>query len=101
MFWYCHKRGRETRLEREKTVDSNGRIVDLDDDPMLGEADPNRSRTDREENGRSSRRDQTPADGNSNLRPDDGPPSSKRKSSEHRRPVGAEYPGERRSAERR
>jgi len=35
VFWYCHKRGRETRLEREAKVDSEGRIIELDDDPML------------------------------------------------------------------
>jgi hypothetical protein len=37
-FWYCHKRGKEVRLEKEekeKTVDSNGRIVELEDDAML------------------------------------------------------------------
>jgi hypothetical protein len=27
-------------LEREKVVDSEGRIVEMDDDPMLGEAGP-------------------------------------------------------------
>jgi hypothetical protein len=90
-------------------VDSNGRIVDLDDDPMLGEAGPSRStthsrrsRTDREENEHSSSRDHAHADGHhSNLRPDDRPSSSRTKSSEHRRPVGAEYPGDRRSGDRR
>ncbi len=35
MFWYCHKRGREVRLEREAKVDSDGRIVELPDDPLL------------------------------------------------------------------
>lgn len=38
VFWYCHKRGRETRLEREAKVDSEGRIIELDDDPMIGES---------------------------------------------------------------
>ncbi|KAG4423847.1 hypothetical protein IFR04_002992 [Cadophora malorum] len=35
VFWYCHKRGREVRLEREAKVDSEGRIIELDDDVML------------------------------------------------------------------
>ena len=38
VFWYCHKRGREERIKRESAaqlVDSEGRIVELDDDPML------------------------------------------------------------------
>jgi hypothetical protein len=37
-FWYCHKRGKEVRLEKEekeRMVDSNGRIVELEDDAML------------------------------------------------------------------
>ena len=34
-FWYCHKRGRETRLEKERMVDSEGRVIELDDDPMI------------------------------------------------------------------
>ena len=36
MFWYCHKRGRDVRLAGEKTpvVDSEGRIVELPDDPQ-------------------------------------------------------------------
>lgn len=41
IFWYCHKRGRETRLEREGkpiVVDSEGRIVELPDDAMLPSA---------------------------------------------------------------
>jgi hypothetical protein len=43
VFWYCHKRGRETRLEREAKVDSEGRVIELDDDPMLeGSSTPNR-----------------------------------------------------------
>jgi len=105
VFWYCHKRGRETRLEREKTVDSNGRIVDLDDDPMLGEAGPSRSTTrsrqsrrshEERDHGHSSGHDHAHADGHhSNLRPDDRPSSSRTKSSGHRRPVGAEYDGHR------
>ncbi|KAH7386288.1 hypothetical protein BKA64DRAFT_725989 [Cadophora sp. MPI-SDFR-AT-0126] len=35
VFWYCHKRGREVRLEREAKVDSEGRIIELEDDAML------------------------------------------------------------------
>ena len=37
-FWYCHKRGKETRLEREekeRATGGEGRITELDDDPML------------------------------------------------------------------
>jgi len=36
VFWYCHKRGREVRIERETKLDSQGRIIELDDDPMIG-----------------------------------------------------------------
>ncbi len=35
VFWYCHKRGREVRLEREAKAASEGRVVELDDDPMV------------------------------------------------------------------
>lgn len=38
VLWYCHKRGRETRLEREKSenvVDGDDRIEELPDDPTL------------------------------------------------------------------
>ncbi|CAM1511234.1 Fc.00g087470.m01.CDS01 [Cosmosporella sp. VM-42] len=42
VLWYCHKRGREVRLEREKSeadvanaVDGSDRIEELPDDPML------------------------------------------------------------------
>jgi len=43
VLWYCHKRGKEVRLEREKTeleaatgvVDGSGRIEELPDDPTL------------------------------------------------------------------
>ncbi|KAG9231690.1 hypothetical protein BJ875DRAFT_468726 [Amylocarpus encephaloides] len=32
-FWYCHKRGREVRIERENApVDPNGRIIEIVDD---------------------------------------------------------------------
>ncbi|KAI9892318.1 MAG: hypothetical protein M1814_001518 [Vezdaea aestivalis] len=38
-FWYCHKRGREVRLEKEKTAaeatTTEGRVEELQDDPML------------------------------------------------------------------
>lgn len=40
MFWYCHKRGRETRLAREAIVDSEGRVIELEDDAMLNEGGP-------------------------------------------------------------
>jgi len=38
VLWYCHKRGREVRLEREKSVDpidESDRIEELPDDPQL------------------------------------------------------------------
>ncbi|TQV96070.1 hypothetical protein V2A60_003483 [Cordyceps javanica] len=42
VLWYCYKRGRETRLEREKTemttddaIDDSHRFEELSDDPML------------------------------------------------------------------
>ncbi|KAL3420128.1 hypothetical protein PVAG01_08627 [Phlyctema vagabunda] len=35
VFWYCHKRGREVRLAGEKVVDSEGRVIELEDDAML------------------------------------------------------------------
>lgn len=38
VLWYCHKRGREERLEREKSesaIDGSDRIEELPDDPTL------------------------------------------------------------------
>ncbi|KPM42423.1 hypothetical protein AK830_g4138 [Neonectria ditissima] len=40
VLWYCHKRGREVRLEKAKTdgetpIDGSGRIEELPDDPLL------------------------------------------------------------------
>ncbi|QPC72673.1 hypothetical protein HYE68_003425 [Fusarium pseudograminearum] len=40
VLWYCHKRGREVRLEREKSapetpIDGSSRIEELPDDPLL------------------------------------------------------------------
>lgn len=38
VLWYCYKRGREVRLEREKTgepIDGSSRIEELPDDPTL------------------------------------------------------------------
>ncbi|KAF4452811.1 ring protein [Fusarium austroafricanum] len=40
VLWYCHKRGREVRLEREKSatetpIDGSDRIEELPDDPLL------------------------------------------------------------------
>ncbi|KAK3182355.1 hypothetical protein K4F52_006358 [Lecanicillium sp. MT-2017a] len=38
VLWYCHKRGRETRLDRERTesaLDGEDRVEELPDDPML------------------------------------------------------------------
>ncbi|KAH8900052.1 hypothetical protein GQ53DRAFT_816083 [Thozetella sp. PMI_491] len=40
VLWYCHKRGREVRLEREgqdKPIDGSSRIEELPDDPTLPE----------------------------------------------------------------
>ncbi|PQK10161.1 hypothetical protein BB8028_0002g04850 [Beauveria bassiana] len=40
VLWYCYKRGREVRLEREKTenvIDGRDRFEELPDDPMLPE----------------------------------------------------------------
>lgn len=72
VFWYCHKRGRETRLEREAKVDSEGRVIELDDDPMLeGSSTPNRRPN-------SSRR-------STQRRSRERPSSSRKKSSDNRR----------------
>ena len=40
VLWYCHKRGREVRLEKEKSetdlpIDGSDRIEELPDDPLL------------------------------------------------------------------
>lgn len=35
VLWYCHKRGREVRLESQQTVDGGDRIEELEDDPAL------------------------------------------------------------------
>lgn len=38
VLWYCHKRGREVRLEKadkEKPVDGSDRVEELPDDPTL------------------------------------------------------------------
>jgi len=38
VLWYCHKRGREVRLEKEdaaNAVDGSDRIEELPDDPAL------------------------------------------------------------------
>ncbi len=35
VLWYCHKRGRETRLERERSEDGSGHVEELLDDPTL------------------------------------------------------------------
>lgn len=38
MLWYCHKRGREVRLEREKSdgdIEDSDRVEELPDDPTL------------------------------------------------------------------
>ncbi|PHH86238.1 hypothetical protein CDD83_10531 [Cordyceps sp. RAO-2017] len=43
VLWYCHKRGREVRLEREKlasAIDGSDRIEELPDDPALPAPEP-------------------------------------------------------------
>ncbi|KAJ5040524.1 uncharacterized protein L3040_006178 [Drepanopeziza brunnea f. sp. 'multigermtubi'] len=77
VFWYCHKRGREVRLEKEAKVDSEGRIIELDDDPMLpsGESSqsrpgPSRSHTDREQRSRPSSRENGSGPSSSEREPD-------------------------------
>ncbi|KHN97999.1 uncharacterized protein MAM_04388 [Metarhizium album ARSEF 1941] len=35
VLWYCHKRGREVRLEGERVADGSARIEELADDPAL------------------------------------------------------------------
>ncbi|KAH7327996.1 hypothetical protein B0I35DRAFT_472754 [Stachybotrys elegans] len=48
MLWYCYKRGREVRLEREKTesaIDGSDRIEELPDDPLLPAPNPDTSRS--------------------------------------------------------
>lgn len=40
VLWYCHKRGREVRLDREKSatenpIDGSDRVEELPDDPLL------------------------------------------------------------------
>ena len=52
VLWYCHKRGREVRLEHEKSgegtdlVDENDRIEELPDDPQPPAATTSPSGTD-------------------------------------------------------
>ncbi|KAG9244543.1 hypothetical protein BJ878DRAFT_505661 [Calycina marina] len=52
MLWYCHKRGRDKRLEKENIlmVHSNGRIVDLPDDLILEGPIPSRGQSSRRSN---------------------------------------------------
>jgi hypothetical protein len=88
VFWYCHKRGRETRLEREAKVDSEGRIIELDDDPMLGgtatpERRPNSSRRSTEHR---EHREHRP--NSSREQSERRPTSSRKRSSEKRRKSG-------------
>lgn len=45
VLWYCHKRGREVRLEKEKSdaeapIDGSDRIEELPDDPLLPAPEP-------------------------------------------------------------
>lgn len=46
VLWYCHKRGREVRLEREKStsaVEAGSRIEELSDDDSVVESRRSRS----------------------------------------------------------
>ena len=95
VFWYCHKRGREVRLERERNekgepVDSNGRVIELDDDPMLGAPGPSRSQAHSRTPSHDSRRrhEQTGSDSSRRLDPhrDERPESSSRRQSHGSRP---------------
>jgi hypothetical protein len=54
VFWYCHKRGRDVRLAKERMVDSEGRIVEVGDDPMLTGPAPRASGDGRLKTGRKS-----------------------------------------------
>ncbi|KAL2065489.1 hypothetical protein VTL71DRAFT_3159 [Oculimacula yallundae] len=88
VFWYCHKRGREVRLEREARVDSEGRIIELEDDVML--AGPS---------GTSNSNPQSPSGSRRNTEREREHTSSNR---EHRsRPSSREHEREREHAERR
>ncbi|KAH8745985.1 hypothetical protein BGZ57DRAFT_918052 [Hyaloscypha finlandica] len=80
VFWYCHKRGRETRLEREAKVDSEGRIIELDDDPMLD--DPSASHRRPNSSQRSTERERRSA---SSREHSERPTSSRKKSSDKHR----------------
>ncbi|KAH8779089.1 hypothetical protein F5882DRAFT_407352 [Hyaloscypha sp. PMI_1271] len=80
VFWYCHKRGRETRLEREAKVDSEGRIIELDDDPMLD--DPSASHRRPNSSQRSTERERRSA---SSREHSERPASSRKKSSDKHR----------------
>lgn len=47
MLWYCHKRGREVRMEKEKAeggIDEADRVEELPDDPALPESNPETTR---------------------------------------------------------
>lgn len=60
VLWYCHKRGREVRLEREKStsaVEAGSRIEELSDDDSVVESRSGRASPKRIESaGASSRR---------------------------------------------
>jgi len=79
VFWYCHKRGRETRLERERVVDSEGRIIELEDDAMLDEAGPERSHTLGNNSSRTPSHDHSHRDVNDTGSHSDRRPSSSRR----------------------
>ncbi|ROT39426.1 hypothetical protein SODALDRAFT_339754 [Sodiomyces alkalinus F11] len=58
VLWYCHKRGREVRLERERSaqsIDGRSRVEELPDDPMLPAPSSRRSSRGSDSTRRSSR----------------------------------------------
>lgn len=75
-FWYCHKRGKETRLAKEQgVVNGEGRITELDDDPMIeasGSGTPHE--TGNESSGKDT--DDKPKGKNTALDPPEGAKSS-------------------------
>jgi hypothetical protein len=86
-FWYCHKRGKEVRLAAEgkaEVVDSEGRIVELDDDPAL-ESSATRNAESRRRSRDSRRRDRSPRRLSHDSRRLDSGSSPKRRSHDSRR----------------
>jgi hypothetical protein len=91
VFWYCHKRGREVRLERERNekgepIDSNGRVIELEDHPMLDAPGPSRSHTHSRTPSHDSRRRHEHTGSDSSRRREQRPESSGRRRSHGSRP---------------